>query len=149
MWSFLCVFQLASAANAPYEFDLPPQKFLSTGLTGGGNLGAPSGSGFVGLESSYTVATTGKWVGATTGISVDVGQGQTLFTLGPKVGVLAFGVDGGLGVRTIREFGFDMGVQVRPQLNRLLAIFYRYGYWPSENGLPHVSVGLTVKLPKA
>ena len=111
----------------------------------------PNGSGFVGLESSYTVATPGKWVGATTGISVDVGQGQTLFTLGPKFGVLAIGVDGGLGVRTLRDFDSELGVQVRPQLNLgLLAIFYRYGYWPSANGLPHThQLGLTVKIPKA
>ena len=70
-------------------------------------------------------------------------------TLGPTVGFLVFGLDGGLGIRMGVEQQVETGFQVRGMISLgVLSLYYRYGGWPGEQGLRSVNqIGVSFRAP--
>ena len=75
----------------------------------------------------------------------DFAQQDTTITIGPRIGKMVLGVDGGLGVRLGGADQIELGQQFRAIFNLGIAsVYYRYGIWSEEN--TH-QVGLTIKIP--
>ena len=55
--------------------------------------------GFVGLECNYSVVKKSTWMGVYSDVFYDFAQQDTTVTIGPRIGKMVLGVDGGLGVR--------------------------------------------------
>ena len=147
----MCSLMLARASDLPYGFDLAPQKFLSTGMTGGRKLGSSVNGGFLGFETSYTIATKGVWYGASGAIVNDFDQIHPHLFIGPNIGKLVFGIDGGLGLRFRESSEVELGFHARPMLNfGVVVLYYRYTNWPSaKTSSESHQIGLTVKVPNA
>ena len=140
MISLVFLIQLAQAAEESYSFGFPAQKMFNTGLTGG-----VSNGGFVGLECNYSVVKKSTWMGVYSDVFYDFAQQDTTITIGPRVGKMVFGIDGGLGVRLGGKEQMKLGQQFRVLLNLGVAsVYYRYGIWSEEK--TH-QVGLTIKIP--
>ena len=137
---FVFLLQLAQAKEETYSFGFPVQKMFNTGLTGGF-----SSSRFVGLECNYSVVKKSAWMGVYSDVFYDFAQQDTTITIGPRIGKMVFGIDGGLGVRLGGEQQMELGQQFRALFNLGIAsVYYRYGVWSEEN--TH-QVGLTIKIP--
>lgn len=123
--------------------------FLMGGAMGGGSFGSPGGGGFAGGELSLAWTRSGVWAGLYGDASYDFGHGATTLTLGPELGWLLLGLDGGLGVRLGRSDQAELGAQVRGLLTLgNVALFGRYGHWPGSARDKHVGqVGVLLKLP--
>ena len=93
MISLVFLIQLAQAEES-YSFGFPAQKMFNTGLTAG-----VSSTGFVGLECNYSVVKKSTWMGVYSDVFYDFTHQDTTITIGPRIGKMVFGVDGGLGVR--------------------------------------------------
>ena len=139
MISLVCLIQLAQAEES-YSFGFPVQKMFNTGLTA-----RVSSTGFVGLECNYSVVKKSTWMGVYSDVFYDFAQQDTTITIGPRVGKMVFGIDGGLGVRLGGKEQMELGQQFRVLLNLGVAsVYYRYGIWSEEK--TH-QVGLTIKIP--
>ena len=140
MISLVFLIQLAHAAEEPYSFGFPVQKMFNTGLTTG-----ISQRGFVGLECNYSVVKKSAWMGVYSDVFYDFAQQDTTITIGPRIGKMVLGVDGGLGIRLGGVDQIELGQQFRALFNLGIAsVYYRYGIWSEEN--TH-QIGLTIKIP--
>ena len=151
---FSCFFLYATGMTAkaqeePFQIGTKPYHFISTGLTTGASLSGKGNGGFVGLETSYVRAHKGTWFGLYTDALYDFGQQASTITIGPELGILMFGIDGGLGVQIRPKEETILGFQARTMLSLgFFSLFYRYGVWPEENTLRGVhQIGITLKSP--
>lgn len=141
--------QSSYAEEEPFSFGSPPQKYLSTGLTTGASF-TPSGNGvYLGGECNYVRLKKQFWMGVYTDAVYDFGQAAATVTLGPKIGLLAFGLDGGLGLRTNLKDQTELGFQTRAMLNLgLFSLYYRYGGWPDSGVITSThQTGISLKMP--
>ena len=140
MLSLVFLIPLAQATGTPYSFGFPAQKMFNTGLTAG-----VSQRGFMGLECNYSVVKKSIWMGVYSDVFYDFDQQDTTITIGPRIGKMVLGVDGGLGIRLGGVDQIELGQQFRALFNLGIAsVYYRYGIWSEEN--TH-QIGLTIKIP--
>ncbi len=135
---------------ADFAFGNEVQSFVLTGLTTGGSFGSHGGGYYLGGEVSAAWLFEGVWGGVYADAAYDFGQGATTVSLGPEVGWMVLGLDGGLAARFGRQDDPELGFHVRGVVALgLFSLYGRYGGWPGAGGaLEHVGqVGITLKLP--
>jgi len=136
---------------APFSFGVKPQGYGNLGVTAGASSASTGGGGYLGLECSYIRVKDKFWTGIYADAAYDFGQTATTLTLGPKLGMLALGFDGGLGLRNGVQDEMEIGFQARTMITfGIFSTYYRYGGWPSEQGLEAVHQGgVLLKMPFA
>jgi hypothetical protein len=132
-----------------FDFGNETQAFVLTGLTTGGSFGSLGGGYYLGGEVSAAWLFEGVWGGVYADAAYDFGQGATTVSLGPEVGWMVLGLDGGLAARFGRQPDPELGFHVRGMLALgLFSLYGRYGGWPGAGGVEHVGqVGITLKFP--
>lgn len=130
-----------------FAFGTSPNWYGMTGLTGGYSFGEYGPGGFVGAEVSVVRLHKGVWAGLYADGFWDFSQRSATITVGPELGYLMFGLDGGLGVRF--GDGVELGGQARLLLSLgLFSLYGRWGIWPTPDRIEHVGqVGVLLKFP--
>ena len=137
--------------SVPFVIGVRPKKFLSVGMTGGGTVSSTNG-GYVGIESSMSRVYGNRLLGLSADVVWDSALNGASMTIGPKVGLLIFAFDTGLGVRSDFDLKepVELGVVARVGLNLGLGgVYYRMGWWPQSDELSVMHhVGVSVKIPQ-
>ena len=132
-----------------FQVGVEPNVFLSFGGTSGLSLSSTNG-GFVGVETTLSRVYGNRLVGLTGDVLWDTGFGGLTATVGPRVGVLVFALDGGVGLRSDFDMSPTVGGQVRTMLNLGFgSLYYRVGFWPGAVELSTVhQLGFGIKFPQ-
>jgi hypothetical protein len=117
----------------------------------GGNLGVSSHGGEAygiwGAEVSMGQLHTLAWGGAYLDAVYDVGTDRVRFSFGPELGLLCFGVDGGL-LLDVGEGQVRHGFVVRPMLAaRWVFPYVRFGAVSGDDPYNFSEVGVLLKYP--
>ena len=139
----------AQEADDTFSFGDETQAFFLAGVTTGGSFGSLGGGGFVGADLSVAWLRDGLWGGLYADGVWDFGHGAATVSVGPEIGYMVLGLDGGPAARFGRADDPEFGFQARGMIALgLVSIYGRYGGWPQADGIEHVGqVGLTFKLP--
>lgn len=152
----------ATEQVSAFQIGKRPGTFLTVGGLGGVGFteqnaqdGRAAG-GYGGLEASVARVNGSRSFGLTSDVVFDSAQGVVL-TVGPKVGVWALHVDGGLSVRvplsdpttqSTQSPQSHYGLYTKGSLNLGLGSLYYRTLWGNEHlGTVH-QVGLSVRLPR-
>ncbi len=120
-------------------------------LSVGGNVGVSRHSqktfGVVGAEVSVGGNQSFFWVGAYTDAMYDFGKERVRLSIGPELGILFLGVDGGL-VLDVGEGKARPGFVVRPMLATGWVFPYvRFGEITGDDGYTFSEIGVLLKYP--
>ena len=87
------------------------------------------------------------WAGLYTDALYDFGNGNTMITLGPKVGMYIIGLDGGIGIVLDPKDQRNLQMQGRFLLTfGVFSMYYRYGGRLDTDVRTH-QTGLSIKMP--
>lgn len=138
-----------SRQTAAFQVGVEPKMFVSFGVESGMSISSANG-GFLGLETSMSRVNGNRLVGLSGDVLWDTGLDGISATIGPRVGLLLFAVDGGVGFRHKFDSSIDVGSQVRVLLNLGIGtVYYRAGFWPDAEELSTVhQLGISVKFPQ-
>ena len=132
-----------------FEVGVRPRVFVSFGATSGLSVSSTNG-GFIGLETGVSRVNGNRLVGLSGDVLWDSGLGGFSATVGPRVGLLVFAVDGGISVRQDAVRASEMGAQLRTLLNfGIGSMYYRVGFWPEAEELSTVhQLGVSLRFPQ-
>ena len=144
-----------------FQIGKRPGTFLSVGALGGVGFVEPdeqdgrATGGYGGLEATAARVNGSRSFGLTSDVVLDSAQGVVL-TVGPKVGVWALHVDGGLSVRvplsdpttqSQERVQSRYGLYTKGSVNLGLGTFYYRTLWGNESLRTVHQVGLSVRVP--
>ena len=146
MW-FQFSMPFALAEEKPYSFGVPPQRYFNTGVTAGSSFSSLGKGRFLGIECNYVRSNKGMWAGLYTDALYDFGNGNTMITIGPKIGMYIIGLDGGIGIVLDPKDQRDLQMQGRILLTfGVFSMYYRYGIRMDTDISTH-QIGLSIKMP--
>ncbi len=143
-------------SKATFQIGKRPGTFLSVGALGGLGFTAQDGqrdavsSVYAGLEATASRVNGSRSLGLTSDVAFDTTQGMVL-TVGPKVGIWAVHVDGGMAVRVPLGEASNQGrygVYTKGSLNLGLGSLYYRTLWANENFQTVHQVGLSLRVPQ-
>lgn len=139
----LCLLAGPAYADDPIEIGTEGGWQLLPGLTTGGGWRDDGGSGFVGLELSLNRLSHGFWAGLYADGFYEFGYDEGFATVGPQLGYMLLGVDGGVAFRT--DDTSDIGYAARAML--ALAFVDIYGRALIFEDDVQWQIGLLLKMP--
>ena len=130
--------------NPAFRIGVQALTVSSLGLTAGAAFAADNGW-YLGAQYGLSRVRGNRLFGANTDLFYDGSMNNAIWTVGPKVGVLALGLDAGLAVQAMDDV--QSGYYARSSLNLGLgSLYYRMIGW-SDLGMMH-QVGFSVQIPQ-
>ena len=133
----------------PFQIGVQPDYFLAVGGIGGISLSSVNGS-FVGIETSLSRVHGNRLLGLSGDIVWDNSLNGVTATIGPRMGMLVFAMDGGISIRSQLSTPAEIGGQLRFLLNLGVGtVYYRTGFWPIPDELSTVhQIGFGIRFPQ-
>ena len=133
----------------PFQIGVQPDVFWSVGGTSGLSLSSNNGV-YAGVETSLSRVNGNRLIGLATDAIWDSGLQGVSATVGPRVGLLMFAMDGGVSIRSDFVDPVETGGQLRVLLNLGFGtVYYRTGFWPNTDELSTVhQLGMSLKFPQ-
>ena len=132
--------------DQPIVVGYKPAWFLMGGTTGGASFHEEGPGGFAGAEFSLLRTHRDWWVGGYLDATYDFRTRAPTASIGPEVGYMFMGLDGGVAVRR-RNADFEPGVMGRLSATAgVFGLFGRFNYWPTVETYT-IQAGATFKFP--
>lgn len=126
--------------------------YLSAGLSTGAVVRAGGAGYLLGAELSLShfagTERPPRWGGLMADVLWDAGRGQLHADIGPQLGILWFGLDGGYALEAFGPRGLRHGVQARLVTTAaLVGLYARAGAWFDRDREVYGHFGVLIKIP--